>query len=133
MNLTRVKYLYQKELREILRNWGLIILLVFFPLIVYPTSLIFMAEFGASQQKKLQKEKTHLAVAGSLYAPELTTLLKDNSELEPVFDDALTKDSVPNKNKAVIIIPSSFKEVSEAGTTVDLDIYYDSTVRIDSI
>ena len=127
MNLQRIKYLYLKEMREILRNWGLIILLVFFPLIVYPTSLIFMAEFGASQQKKLEKQTPRIIISGSHYAPELVTLLKDTNELDMVIEENATKDMVPSKCRALVVVPPTFEEIKKKDSTVTIDVFFDST------
>jgi sodium transport system permease protein len=126
MNFARIKFLYRKELLEILRNWGLIILLVFFPLVVYPTTLIFLAELGASQQQKLESRKTKLLIKGDS-APELMRLLRDNNDFEISLAGDGPRDRALENYKAILFIPEDFEKSQKKGETTFLRIRYDST------
>jgi sodium transport system permease protein len=127
MNFSRIKTLYRKELLEILRNWGLIILLVFFPLVVYPTTLIFLAELGVSQQHKLESRKTKLLIKGESSAPELLKLLQDNNDFLIYMEGAGASEDVIKDYKAILIIPPDFESSQKKGETTNLRIRYDST------
>lgn len=126
MSFRKIKYLYLKEIHEILRNWGLIILLVFFPLIVYPSTMIFMAEYGASQQAKLEKQKSRISICGSEFASELVKLLKDNKDLELFFCKDVDKNSIPVQNKAILSIPSSIENIVSNSDSINIGLFYDS-------
>jgi len=127
MSLSRIKLLYLKEMREILRNWGLIILLVFFPLIVYPTSLLFLSELSASQKAKLESQKSHIVVKGAAYCADLVQMLKDDSDLEVALSDMAPQDSVPSVNKVLINVPEDMKDIAGNGKSVSIQIFYDLT------
>lgn len=127
MNFSRIKFLYLKELKEILRNWGLLILLIFFPLVVYPSTLVFLAEFGASQQEKLERQKSHIVIVGRNNAPELVGLLQDSSDLDIAFSDRTDPSTVAGKNKVIITIPKNIEGIARESNTASIQIYYDST------
>ncbi|MDQ7824085.1 MAG: ABC transporter permease subunit/CPBP intramembrane protease [Candidatus Eremiobacteraeota bacterium] len=127
MNMRRVKTLYAKEIKEILRNWGLIILLIFFPLIVYPSTLIFMAEFGVSQMKKLESQKTRVAVKGRELAPELIPLLEEKEGLILEFTDDAKVSAIPSKYKSILSICLRGDLIDEKVKNIAMDLYFDST------
>ncbi|MGV8122888.1 MAG: ABC transporter permease subunit/CPBP intramembrane protease [Candidatus Xenobiia bacterium LiM19] len=127
MNLARIKYLYLKEMTEIMRNWGLIILLVFFPLIVYPTSLLFLSELSASQKAKLESQKSHIVVKGAAHCSELVQMLKDDSDLDVALSDMAPQDSVPSVNKVMINVPEEIRDIANNGKSVSIQIFYDFT------
>lgn len=81
MNYNRIKNLYKREMTEIVRNRGLLLSLLFLPLVIYPMILIYSLEIGASHQEKVARQKSSVCISGMSRLPELKMILESDPKL----------------------------------------------------
>lgn len=123
----RIMTLYVKEMLEILRNWGTIIVIFFMPLLAYPTTTIFITQISASQMEKLSRKTLTIAVTGESRAPELVRRLQEKEGLNVTLPGIETPESIPTKNRALVKISDDFASALSGDRSAGVSVYYDKT------
>ena len=72
MNFGIISKLYFKELKEIVRTFGLIVSLIIFPAIIYPAMLYYTGQTTLAEKNKIDSAKISVFVKGSELIPNLS-------------------------------------------------------------
>lgn len=127
MNFKRIGALYRKEMLELVRNTGLLFVLIIFPVILYPLLISYSVETGNSKQEKIRTKINNVAICGGEMLPEISSLLDQERNLKIV---SMQKDAALKiTNDLPIIINISPKErfFNETNSGYTISLIYDST------
>jgi sodium transport system permease protein len=132
MNLHAIGVVYQKELREWLRDRRTLISTVLVPLFIFPVLISGMISLSSVLIGSAKKEVPKVMIIGGEDSPDVLAMLRADKELEIVPYASDWKDEISNKQiRAAVEIPKGFQAALENGTsddTVKID-YYEGEIK----
>ncbi|RKY98511.1 MAG: hypothetical protein DRQ10_07325 [Candidatus Hydrothermota bacterium] len=100
--MKRLKFLYMKEMLEVLRDKRTIISMIVVPVVVLPALIYFSSFIMVRAERKMQAETFSVSVHKDFWSPTLDSLLKQ-ARLKP-FSSANPKEDVASKAADVGIV-----------------------------
>lgn len=131
MNVRRLKALAVKELKDVLRDYHTLLLMIAVPVVLYPFIFGSMMQFSKQVNKTNDEQKVKVAIVGDCAGLAETFRAKKNVELVHVaasgIKDAIAKETID----AAIIVPDSFAEklTDVRSKPSQLRLQYDGRMR----
>jgi len=126
VNYRRVLHLFFKELRDTVRDSRSLLLMVAFPVFVYPLLFVTVSQLLSHETQRLERSVSRIAIMGDAPAGLAQTLVDARGiEIVPVTDpqQALSMGEVD----AVIRIAPGFQRAVNQGGTGRIEIFFDAT------
>lgn len=131
MQISKVSTIFRKELKDTLRDRRTLVFMLVVPILAMPLLMTFSMKFMAGQMRKIEAEKSTIAVQR---LDQLPQVLQDSLRLSPGLDLKTDADFAGNdliaelkqgKLRAVLIVPDKFSQAIELESTTDLELYVD--------
>lgn len=109
--MSKTGIVFFKELKEVMRDYRTLMMMIIIPTMFYPAMLVFPATFAKQSIAQMGREKVQLGVVG--YSKPLLDKLQSDKQLkitqlnESEYDEQLKLKTVD----AVIVLPKEFDEV----------------------
>ncbi len=133
--MNRALIIFQKELKDMLRDRRTVFFMIVFPLLFLPLVIGgFPYLVGNISEKKMTEELT-IAVVGAEHAPDLTALFAETGGLQLRFDlpESVIEDSIRSEAiNAAMVFHTGFQEKLDALENADVDLYYRSSQDMDA-
>jgi sodium transport system permease protein len=130
MQLTRVKTILRKELRDILRDRRTIFVNFVLPILLYPLLMIGFMQIAALQVHKIGQKKSRVIVLGEQHSPQLARMLDTLSTIQ-ISESADWRARIQNGElDAALRIPANFSDsVAQSHRTQAL-VFYNSSKEV---
>jgi sodium transport system permease protein len=127
MNLTLIKTIYFKELREVMRDKRTLFLIILLPFFMYPALFFLIGKLGQSQEEKLSTEKVAVLVNPEAANTEVVAILRQNPtlDIEPKAFDRAMLDTL--KNTIGLEIPANYDELIQQQKSAPIKVYANTT------
>ena len=130
MQLTLVKTIFRKELRDVLRDRRTLFMMLVLPVILYPVLFIGFAQIASMQAAKIAAKQTRVAILGREHSPELAAMLDTLSGVT-VADTAGWRERITaSELEAALVIPDNFTDSMANRQRPSVAIYYNSSKEI---
>lgn len=125
--MNRIGIIFQKELKDMLRDRRTLFFMIVFPIIIIPLLIGGIPKVMTGIMKEKMTEEISIAVIGSEYSPELISVISSADSINLVFN--LEEDSLEVfiRNKEIdgaIKIPKEFTDTIESFGTAELNMIY---------
>ena len=120
MRFAAVRIVWAKELRETLRDRRTLVVMLLFPLVVYPLISLLMTEVMAGKQSSEGMRPSRVAIVGGDAAARATLrgLLEARSRRRAAFNDAARGDSGGMDSAAFVLVDGAGTRAHGAGDGV---------------
>ncbi len=125
MNFRVITKLYFKELKEILRTFGLIVSLIIFPAIIYPAMLYYTGQTTLAEKNKVDSATISVFVKGSELIPNLSDYIYPDDNI--VFLKNGNYDKIDKDCKLIISLEKSTDLFKSGYSNIVANLEYDST------
>jgi len=124
----------RKELKDTLRDKRTILLLVVFPMVVFPLLMLFVVRFTQRQEASADAEQVEIALIGDEYAPGLRQLVAADTQI--VIVPGVRPDDVQalirgDSLDGAIIVPPDFQDRIDADAQASAVILFRSSNAFD--
>lgn len=113
MNFKQVFVVYNKELKDILRDKRTLISMVLVPLLLFPLLTGGLGRLMSSQIDKIEKKNVSIVVLGSEHAPKLLDYFAEKGNyyvFDNIFDSTAALKLLSDRVvQAVVIVPAKFE------------------------
>ncbi len=129
MNLRKVKVVYLKEIRDVLRDRRTLISMILVPLLVFPILTLGFTSLVLSQAKKAEKQIHKVSLINPENAPHLTKIIQKTASFEFIQISLDSVESAINNKtlRAAIQFPPNLEAKLEEEQNDSILIYYDKT------
>ena len=134
--MNRIGIIFQKELKDMLRDRRTLFFMIVFPIIIIPLLIGGIPKVMTGIMKEKMTEEISIAVIGSEYSPELISVISSADSINLVFN--LEEDSLEVfiRNKEIdgaIKIPKEFTDTIESFGTAELYMIYLSSGDFEAV
>ncbi|MBH49229.1 MAG: hypothetical protein CMG69_00540 [Candidatus Marinimicrobia bacterium] len=134
--MNRIGIIFQKELKDMLRDRRTLFFMIVFPIIIIPLLIGGIPKVMTGIMKEKMTEEISIAVIGSEYSPELISVISSADSINLVFN--LEEDSLEVfiRNKEIdgaIKIPKEFTDTIESFGTAELNMIYLSSGDFEAV
>lgn len=134
--MNRIGIIFQKELKDMLRDRRTLFFMIVFPIIIIPLLIGGIPKVMTGIMKEKMTEEISIAVIGSEYSPELISVISSVDSINLVFN--LEEDSLEVfiRNKEIdgaIKIPKEFTDTIESFGTAELYMIYLSSGDFEAV
>lgn len=127
MNFKLIKTIYFKELREVMRDQRMLLLVILMPFFIYPVLFTIIGSIGKSQAKKMGQEKITVLMSPEAEHTSIYDILKQDPTLDlqlKVFDRKAI-DTI--KNTIGIQLDASYQQKLDGNETAGIQILGDQS------
>lgn len=134
--MNRIGIIFQKELKDMLRDRRTLFFMIVFPIIIIPLLIGGIPKVMTGIMKEKMTEEISIAIIGSEYSPELISVISSADSINLVFN--LEEDSLEVfiRNKEIdgaIKIPKEFTDTIESFGTTELNMIYLSSGDFEAV
>ncbi len=122
-----ISTIFQKELKEVLRDKRMIYLIILLPFFLYPVLFTIIGKVGQSQSKKIASEKVSVYLNPEGQGTPVFERLREDTSLNLIvqhFDQAIIDSA---KNTIGVYVDPNFTQIQENKGSAEIKIYADNS------
>lgn len=125
MDFRIITKLYLREIKEIVRTFGLIVSLIIFPVIIYPAMLYYSGHTTLEEKNKVDSATLSVFVKGSELIPNLSDYIYQDDKI--VFLKNGNYDKIDKDCKLIVSFEKSSDLFKSGYSNIVANLEYDST------
>jgi sodium transport system permease protein len=125
MNFKKIKIIYFKEMKDILRDRRTLISMLLVPILLFPILMFGMTSLSMMMAKKTGERVNPLVIIGRDEAPSIFSILKENKSFEIVQEKDYSAALKDKRITAALEFSKDFERKIGAGDSAQVKIYFD--------
>lgn len=127
MRINIIKTIFNKEIKEVLRDKRMLYLLILLPFFLYPILFTLIGGVGASQQEKLMAEEITVLLSPSLKGSSIAGILEKQTHLQLDYR-AFSAEDVKDQPRTIgLEVPTDFAQQLANGQSVNVNFLVDES------
>ena len=130
MQLTLVKTIFLKELRDILRDRRTLFVMIVLPIVLYPLLIIGFAQIATVQMARIAAKRSRVVIIGREHGGGLMAMLDTLSDVT-LADTANWRGRIVSADlEAALILPEGFADSLELRRMPPVSVYFNSSKEV---